>query len=473
MSERNGLEIAIVGLAGRFGGAKDLQELWENLRGGVESIRRFDDEELAAAGVPREVLANPRYVKAGTVIEGADLLDAEFFGLTPREAEIIDPQHRLFLECAWEALEAAGYDSESYRRPIGVYAGVSFSTYVWLSVWSNRDRIAFLGSLLGADKDHLATLVSYKLNLEGPSLAIQTACSTSLVAVHLAAQGLLNGECDMALAGGVSLRFPQSSGYLWSEGGITSPDGHCRAFDAAAQGTVFGDGLGIVVLKRLADAEADGDTIHAVIKGSAINNDGAAKVGYTAPRMAGQTKVIRAAQLIAEVEPDSIGYVEAHGTGTALGDPIEIAALTEAFPAGTARTGFCALGAGKPNLGHLNAASGIAGLIKTVLVLKHRPIPPTLHFERPNPEIDFAGSPFVVSAEAREWPAGVGPRRAGVSSFGMGGTNVHVIVEDAPPPEPTRSSRAVQMLVLSARSPAALEAATDGLARHLEEHPDE
>ncbi|HEV7506854.1 MAG TPA: non-ribosomal peptide synthase/polyketide synthase [Thermoanaerobaculia bacterium] len=474
MSERNGLEIAIVGLAGRFPGARDLRELWANLRDGVESIRRFSDEELVAAGVPREVLADPRYVKAGTVIEGADLLDAEFFSLTPREAEIIDPQHRLFLECAWEALEAAGYDSESYRRPIGVYAGVSFSTYVLLNVWSNRDRIAFLGSLLGADKDHLATLVSYKLDLEGPSLAIQTACSTSLVAVHLAAQGLLNGECDMALAGGVSVRFPQSSGYFWSEGGITSPDGHCRAFDAGAEGTVFGDGLGIVVLKRLADAEADGDTIHAVIKGSAINNDGAAKVGYTAPRMEGQTKVIRAAQIMAEVEPDSIGYVEAHGTGTALGDPIEVAALTEAFRAGgTGRTGFCALGSVKPNLGHLNAASGIAGLIKTVLVLKHRTIPPTLHFERPNPEIDFAGSPFVVSAEAREWPAGAGPRRAGVSSFGMGGTNAHLIVEEAPPAEPTGPSRTFQMLVLSARSAAALEAATDRLAGHLEEHPEE
>jgi acyl transferase domain-containing protein len=305
VSERNGLEIAIVGLAGRFPGAKDLQELWENLRQGVESIQRFGDEELIAAGIPREVLANPRYVKAGTAIEGVDLLDAEFFGLTPREAEVIDPQHRLFLECAWEALEGAGYDPETYRRPVGVYAGVSFSTYVLLNVWSNRDRVGFLGSLLGADKDHLPTLVSYKLNLEGPSLAVQTACSTSLVAVHLAAQGLLNGECDMALAGGVSLRFPQATGYLWTEGGMASPDGHCRAFDAAGEGTVFGDGLGIVVLKRLEDAEADGDTIHAVIKGSAINNDGASRVAYPAPGMEGQAKVVRAAQMMAEVEPDT------------------------------------------------------------------------------------------------------------------------------------------------------------------------
>ncbi|HEX3555022.1 MAG TPA: amino acid adenylation domain-containing protein, partial [Thermoanaerobaculia bacterium] len=472
MSERNGLEIAIVGLAGRFPGANDLRQLWENLRRGVESIQRFSDEELAAAGVSRELLANPRYVKAGTVIEGADLLDAEFFGLTPREAEIIDPQHRLFLECAWEALEAAGYDTETYRRPIGVYAGVSFSSYTLLNVWSNRDRIDFLGSLLGSDKDHLATLVSYKLNLEGPSLAVQTACSTSLVAVHLAAQGLLNGECDMALAGGSSLRFPQRSGYLWTEGGMSSPDGHCRAFDAAAAGTVFGDGVGIVVLKRLEDAEADGDTIHAVIKGSAINNDGAAKVAYAAPRMEGQAKVVRAAQAMAEVEPGSIGYVEAHGTATPLGDPIELAALTEAFRAGTSRRSFCALGSVKTNIGHLNAAAGVAGLIKAVLALENRTIPPSLHFERPNPQIDLAASPFFVNAAPVPWEAGDGPRRAGVHAFGMGGTNAHVILEEAPERAPSGPSRAWQMLVLSARTPAALEAATDRLAGHLAAHPE-
>ncbi|HEX4963095.1 MAG TPA: non-ribosomal peptide synthase/polyketide synthase, partial [Thermoanaerobaculia bacterium] len=472
MSERNGLEIAIVGLAGRFPGARSLEELWENLRGGVESIQRFSDEELAAAGVPRELLVDPRYVKAGTVIEGADLLDAEFFGLTPREAEIIDPQHRLFLECAWEALEAAGYDPETYRRPIGVYAGVSFSSYVLLNVWSNRDRIDFLGSLLGSDKDHLSTLVSYKLNLEGPSLAVQTACSTSLVAVHLAAQSLLNGECDMALAGGSSLRFPQRTGYVWTEGGMVSEDGHCRAFDAAGSGTVFGDGLGIVVLKRLEDAEADGDTIHAVIKGSAVNNDGAARVAYTAPRMEGQAKVIRAAQTMAEVEPDSIGFVEAHGTATPLGDPIEFAALTEAFRAGTSRRSFCALGSVKTNIGHLNAAAGIAGLIKAVLALENKMIPPTLHFERPNPQIDLAASPFYVNTEPVPWQAGEKPRRAGVHAFGMGGTNAHVILEEAPEAPPSGPSRAWQMLFLSARTPAALEAATDRLAAHLAAHPE-
>jgi phthiocerol/phenolphthiocerol synthesis type-I polyketide synthase E len=351
---------------------------------------------------------------------------------------------------------------------------VSFSTYVLLNVWSNRDRVGFLGSLLGADKDHLATLVSYKLNLEGPSLAVQTACSTSLVAVHLAAQGLLNGECDMALAGGVSLRFPQTSGYLWTEGGMASPDGHCRAFDAAGAGTVFGDGLGVVVLKRLEDAEADGDTIHAVIKGSAINNDGAARVAYAAPGMEGQAKVVRAAQLMAEVEPDTIGFVEAHGTATPLGDSIEVAALTEAFRAGTGRQGFCALGSVKTNIGHLDAAAGVASLIKTVLSLEHRQIPPSLHFTQPNPEIDFAASPVRPATELADWPAEAGRmRRAGVSSFGLGGTNAHLVVEEAPPETPAPApSRAWDILLLSARSEEALERATDALAAHLASHPE-
>jgi amino acid adenylation domain-containing protein len=472
MSERTGLEIAVIGLAGRFPGARSVEELWRNLVAGVESIGGFTDQELAAAGVPPEALSDPRYVKAGAVVEDADLLDAEFFSLTPREAELIDPQHRLFLECAWEALESAGYDPETYGRPIGVYAGASLSLYALLNVWSNRGRIDSLGSLLGADKDHLSTLVSWKLNLSGPSLAVQSACSTSLVAVHLAVQGLLGGECDMALAGGVSIRFPQRAGYWWAEGGIVSPDGHCRAFDAEAGGTVFGNGLGLVVLKRLEDALADGDSIHAVIKGSAINNDGAGRMSYTAPSLAGQARVIRAAQVMAEVEPDTIGYVEAHGTGTSLGDPIEVSALTEAFRAGTERRGFCALGSIKTNLGHLNAAAGIAGFIKTVLALERRTIPPSLHLRRPNPEIDFASSPFFVSSAPLAWESDNGPRRAAVSSFGMGGTNAHAILEEAPAPEPASSSRPIQMLVLSARSAAALEAATDRLAVHLAAHPE-
>ncbi|HEX9940914.1 MAG TPA: amino acid adenylation domain-containing protein, partial [Thermoanaerobaculia bacterium] len=473
MSERTGLEIAIIGLSGRFPGAKSVEELWRNLLGGVESIVRFTDEELTAAGVRQEMLEDPCYVKAGAVVEDADLFDAEFFSLTPREAEFIDPQHRLFLECAWEALESAGYDPDTCGRSVGVFGGVGLSTYALLNVWSNRGYLASPGGLAGADKDHLTTLVSWKLNLGGPSLAVQTACSTSLVAVHLAAQALLNGECGMALAGGASILFPQRSGYLWTEGGITSPDGHCRAFDAEACGTIFGSGVGVVVLKRLEDALADGDAIHAVIKGSAVNNDGGDRVGYAAPNLEGQRRVIRAAQLMAEVEPDTLGFVEAHGTGTSLGDPIEVTALIEAFRAGTDRTGFCALGSIKTNLGHLNTAAGVTGLIKAVLALEHRTIPPTLHFQKPNPRIDFASSPFFVNAEPLVWEGGAAPRRAAVNSFGMGGTNAHVILEEAPEPEPTTPSRPVQMLVLSARSAAALEAATDRLVAHLEAHPEE
>ncbi|HEX4494597.1 MAG TPA: amino acid adenylation domain-containing protein [Thermoanaerobaculia bacterium] len=473
MGVRTGLEIAIVGLAGRFPGARDVEELWQNLLGGVDSIVRFSDEDLAAAGISQETLGSPNYVKAGTVLEGIDQLDAELFSLTPREAEVIDPQHRLFLECAWEALESAGCDPETCGGTVGVYAGASLSTYSLLNVWTNLGRLDSLGSLLGFDKDHLATLVSWKLNLTGPSLAVQTACSTSLVAVHLASQGLLGGECDIALAGASSILVPHRVGYAWTEGGVTSSDGSCRTFDAAASGTVFGSGVGVVVLKRLEDALAAGDTIHAVIKGSAINNDGGGRMSYTAPRTEGQTRVVRAAQLMSEVDPDTIGYVEAHGTGTALGDPIEVAALTAAFRAGTERRGFCVLGSIKPNVGHLNAASGIAGLIKAALSLEREVIPPTLHYRQPNPQIDFAASPFYVAAEAIAWPAGEEPRRAAVSSFGMGGTNAHVILEEAPEPEPTTPSRPWQLLVLSARSTAALESATDRLAAHLVAHPEQ
>ncbi len=474
MSERTGLEIAIIGLAGRFPGAAGVEELWENLIRGVESISRLTDEELAAAGVSPAVLANPRYVKAAPVIGGADLLDAEFFGLTPREAEFIDPQHRLFLECSWEALESAGYAPGTFSRPVGVYAGVSFSTYTLLNAASTRDRLETVGGLLGADKDHLTTLISWKLDLEGPSLAVQTACSTSLVAVHLAAQALLNGECDMALAGGVAIRFPQEHGYPYIEGGMGSPDGHCRSFDAGARGTVFGNGMGVVVLKRLEDALADGDTIRAVIKGSAINNDGGRRMAYTAPRLEGQSRVVRAAQIMAEVEPETIGFVEGHGTATPLGDSIEVGALTEAFRARTDRKGYCALGSVKSNVGHLNTAAGVAGLIKAVLALERRIIPPTLHFQRPNPEVDFAATPFFVNTETLAWDGGGNaPRRAAVHSFGMGGTNAHVILEEAPEPLPVASSRPVQLLVLSARNAPALDAAAERLAAHLETHPEQ
>ncbi len=473
MRELTGSEIAITGMALRFPGADSPQQLWENLRNGVESIRVFTGEELRAAGVNPAVLEHPSYVKARPALDGIDLFDADLFSIPPREARLLDPQHRIFLECAWEALERAGCDSESYPGLIGVYAGTDLNSYL-LSFFTNRALIAEVGILqveLASDKEYMASRVSYKLDLRGPSLAVQTACSTSLVAVHLACQGLLSGECDMALAGGASVRVPQITGYLAPDGSIHSPDGHCRAFDARAHGSVFGCGVGVVVLKRLTDALEDGDLIHAVIKGSAINNDGSRKVGFTAPGGEGQARVIRAAQLMSEVDPETITYVEAHGTGTPLGDPIEIAALTQAFRASTDRKGFCALGSVKTNLGHLATAAGAAGLIKTVLALEHRELPPSLHLERPNPHIDFANSPFFVNDRLREWrPAENAPLRAAVSSFGIGGTNAHVILEEAPPAEPSGPSRPWQVVPLSAASASALERVRGRLADHFRQH---
>ncbi len=471
-SHQTGLEIAIIGLAGRFPGAKNIGEFWQNLQTGQESISFFSDNELEAAGIETEIFKNPQYIKAGGILKDIDLFDAGFFGFTPREAEIMDPQHRLFLESAWEALENAGYVSGT--RAIGVYGGSSINTYLLNNLYPNRYFLESVGNyqiLISNDKDFLTTWVSYKLDLHGPSVAIQTACSTSLVAVHLACQSLLSGECDIALAGGVSVGVPQKEGYFYNEGGILSPDGHCRAFDAKAKGTVSGDGVGIVVLKRLTDAIADGDAIHAVIKGSAINNDGSIKVGYTAPNLDGQAEVIRAAQQMAEIDPETISYIEAHGTGTALGDPIEIAALTKAFRASTQAKGFCAIGSLKTNIGHLDAASGVAGLIKTVLALKHQQLPPSLHFEQPNPKIDFANSPLYVSSKLSKWSA-VTSLRAGVSSFGIGGTNAHVILEEAPLCEDSSISRPWQLLLISAKTSSALETASANLAQHLKENPE-
>ncbi|MEN3329186.1 MAG: hypothetical protein V7638_3993 [Acidobacteriota bacterium] len=468
--------VAVIGMAGRFPGARNVEEFWANLRGGVETIRFFSDEELLAAGVSSSVLNHPGYVKAKGSIEDVELFDAHFFGFTPREAEITDPQQRLFMECAWEALEIAGYDSEKYEGSIGVFGGVSMNTYVF-NLFSNPDIINSLGMFRASvanDKDHLTTRVSYKLNLRGPSVNVQTTCSTSLVAVHLACQSLLNGECDMALAGGVSVTLPLKAGFYYQEGGVVSPDGHCRTFDAQAKGTVTGNGLGIVVLKRLEDALRDGDQIEAVIRGSAINNDGAAKVGYTAPSVEGQSAVIAEAQTIAGVSADSISYVEAHGTGTPVGDPIEMKALTRAFRAGTKQRGYCAVGSVKSNIGHLDAAAGVAGLIKTVLSLKHGELPPSLHFQSANPEIDFSSSPFYVNASLQPWKRNGGPRRAGVSSFGIGGTNAHVIVEEAPPSEQSSETRREwQVLVLSAKTAGALDMATKNLSLHLDQSEDE
>src|SRR6185312_6059222 len=388
------------------------------------------------------------------------------------EAEIMDPQHRLFMECAWEALESAGYDSERYGGAIGVFAGGSMNSYFLENLLSNPRLLASIGgfqAIIGNDKDFLPTQVSYKLNLKGPSVNVQTSCSTSLVAVHLACQSLLNYQCDMALAGGVSVTLPVKTGFYYQEGGVVSPDGHCRTFDAEAKGTVSGNGVGLVVLKRLEEAVHDGDVIEAVILGSAINNDGAAKVAYTAPSVEGQSAVIVEAQAMAGVTADSISYVEAHGTATPLGDPIEMAALTRAFRASTKQRGYCALGSVKSNIGHLDAAAGVAGLIKTVLSLKYGELPPSLHFKRANPEIDFAGSPFYVNGSLQRWERNGGPRRAGVSSFGIGGTNAHVIVEEAPAPEPGSGSRREwQVLAISAKTESALEQATANLGAHLE-----
>src|SRR5438876_6201388 len=454
--------VAVIGMAGRFPRAKNLEEFWCNLRDGKESVTFFNDEELR--GSPLDGLAaksNPSAVTARAVLEDADLFDAAFFGVNLKEAEIMDPQHRLFLECAWEALENAGYNPDTYGGLIGLFAGSSTNTYLLSNLLTNRGLIKLLGgfqTMLANDKDYLPTRVSYKLNLRGPSLNVQTACSTSLVAVCLACQNLLNYQCDMALGGGVSLTFPQKKGQLYQEGGIISPDGHCRAFDADAAGTVAGEGVGIVALKRLSDALPDGDHICAIIKGCAINNDGSLKIGYTAPSVDGQAEVIAMAQANAGVQPDTISYVEAHGTGTPMGDPIEIAGLTKAFRAETTARGFCAIGSVKTNIGHLDAAAGVAGLIKTVLALQHRQLPPSLHFQRPNPKIDFASSPFYVNDKFRDWKTRLTPLRAGVSSFGIGGTNAHVVLEEAPAVEPSSDSRRWQLLLLSAKTESALDA---------------
>ncbi|HEX8282688.1 MAG TPA: type I polyketide synthase [Pyrinomonadaceae bacterium] len=470
-------DIAIIGMAGRFPGARDLEKFWLLLRDGVEAIRFFTDEELLEGGVPAEALRDPAYVRAAPVLDGVELFDAPFFGFSPKQAELTDPQHRLFMECAWEALEHAGYAPNRVPETTGVFAGSSISYYLLSNLYPSLKWQASVGALpaiIGNDKDYVATHVSYKLNLSGPSISVQTACSTSLVAVHLACQSLLNGECDVALAGGVTVRTPQRAGYLYVEGGILSPDGHCRAFDARAGGTVFGSGVGVVVLKRLADALAAGDDVHAVVKGSAVNNDGAAKVGYTAPSVDGQARVIAEAQAMAGAEPESISYVETHGTGTSLGDPIEIAALTQVFPRGAAGRHFCGLGSVKTNFGHLEAAAGVASLIKTVLALKHKTLPPSLNFEQPNPLIDFANSPFYVNAELREWEAGAGARRAGVSSFGIGGTNAHLILEEAPAAAPRpEDARTRHLLTLSAKTEAALRAQAEQFRRHLSSPRDE
>ncbi|MEV5176624.1 polyketide synthase, partial [Streptomyces flaveolus] len=470
-AETTGMEIAVIGLSCRFPGAPDASRFWENLLAGEESVTRFTRQDLAAQGVPEALLDDPAFVPAHGVLEDSGRFDAEFFGISPREADLMDPQHRVLLEASWHALEDAGYDPMAVPGTVGVYAGAYYNTYAAnLAGHVDPDDVgdAFARDLAN-EKDYLATRIAYKLGLSGPAVTVQSACSTSLVAVHLACQALLTGSCDVALAGGATVRARQA-GYVHQRGGIYSADGHCRPFDAHAEGTVAANGVGVVALKRLQDAIADGDPVRAVILGSAVGNDGAARVGFTAPGADGQARVLRQALDAAAVEPGSVSYIEAHGSATPIGDPIEVEALARVYATAGPAGRPVAIGSVKGNIGHTHAASGVAGLIKTVLALQHRRIPPSINFERPNPLIGFAGTPFRVAAAATPWESDGAPRRAAVSSFGMGGTGAHVVLQEAPPvpcPAPDTGRRR-HLLPLSARTPEALEAAAERLAERLE-----
>ncbi|NOQ25410.1 MAG: amino acid adenylation domain-containing protein [Bacteroidales bacterium] len=473
LDDYTGLEIAIIGMSGRFPDSKNIQELWENLKHGKELIRFFSDEELRESGIPEELIKNPNYVKAKGFLEDIEYFDAPFFEYTNKEADYMDPQFRIFHECAYNALEDAGYNSEQYNGRIGLYAGAGFNPF-WmanfLSSLKNFSDIMDVASMNG--RDYLTTRVAYKLNLRGPSVTVQTACSTSLVAIHMACQALLGGECEMAMAGGVNILFPSINlprkyGMLFQEGMVISHDGHCRPFDANASGFMGGDGVGVVVLKRLEDAIAEGDNIHAIIKGSAINNDGNIKVGYTAPSIEGQAKVIKSALMAAEVDPASISYIETHGTGTPLGDPIEIEGLKYAYK--NAKSNYCGLGSVKSNMGHLDAAAGVAGLIKTVLALKNNQIPPSINYNTPNPNIDIVNSPFYINSTLKDWNVDE-IRRAAVSSFGVGGTNAHIILEEATQ-DKTRNLEEKEFLILiSARTKEALKNSCINLTNYLKEN---
>lgn len=494
-NERTGLEIAVIGMAGRFPGASDIHEFWDNLKKGVESIPFFTDKELEEAGVSSQLINNPNFVKStGGVIEDKELFDASFFEYGAHEAEVMEPQMRILHECAWTALEDAGYNPGVYNGLIGFYAGAAadFSWKALVLLSGKMNDLGWFSVMQSIQVDFLTTRISYKLNLRGPSVTVQTACSTSLVAIHQACRSILSGECSMALAGGVSFLSGNSNGYMYQEGMILSPDGHCRAFDKDARGTVSGQGVGLVVLKSLEEAIADRDYIYAVIKGSAINNDGIRKIGYTAPSIEGQAQAIRAALHMAEVEPESISYVETHGTGTIMGDPIEMEALELSF--NTSKKGFCALGAVKTNIGHLDRAAGVVGFIKTVLALKHKQIPPTIHFNTPNPKINFDHSPFYINTTLYRWERGKYPLRAGVSSFGIGGTNAHVILEEAPiaqgaqrtahskeqeaqsagstvPGTWSQGRGEYQLILLSAKTESALEGVTKNFVNYLKKNP--
>ncbi len=474
----SGEDIAIVGMSVDVPGAQGTDAFWANLRDGVESIRRLSEAELLDAGVSPQMLARKNYVPAAALLDGFDTFDADFFGFSPKDAAILDPQHRKFLEVSWAAMEQAGHPPETIAGPIGVYAGCGMGSYFYFNICSNPDLVDDVGMFLlrhtGNDKDFLSTRVSHVFDLKGPSINLQTACSTSLVAIHYAVQALRAGEIDMGLAGGVTIELPQGQGYEFKENEILSPDGHCHAFDHRAQGTVFGSGAGVVALRRLSDAMADGDHIWAVIKGSAVNNDGAAKAGYLAPSVDGQTEAIVQALDAAGVAAQSIGYVECHGTGTYLGDPIEVAALTEAYRQTTDAVDFCRIGSVKTNIGHLDTAAGVAGLVKSTLALHHKQLPPSLGYEAPNPAIDFDGSPFAVNDKLRDWPAGATPRRAAVNALGVGGTNAHMVLEEAPARAASEESDwPFQVICVSGRSKAALEANTAALAAHLRAHPEQ
>jgi mycoketide-CoA synthase len=458
-------DIAIIGMASRLPGAPDVRTFWDNLRAGRESITILGDEEIDPAS--RWLLSNPEFVRAGAILEDIDRFDADFFQMSPREAELTDPQHRMFLECAATALEDAGYGDFEQSSLTSVYAGSWMSSYARRTAGQLRTPSDEFQALIGSGVDYLTTRVSYKLNLRGESVAVQTACSTSLVAVHFACQSLLNGQSDMAIAGGVSVDARLKSGYLHQEGMVYSRDGHCRPFDHLAQGTIRGHGLGVVVLKRYDDAVRDRDHVYAIIKGTGINNDGDGKIGFTAPSVDGQVAAIRAALAMADVPANTIGYVEAHGTGTPLGDPIEVEALTQAFK--SKQRGYCVLGSVKSNFGHLVEAAGVAALIKAVLAIRHAEIPPTLHYTKPNPHIDFPQTPFLVSAELEPFAAIDGRRRAGLSSFGIGGTNAHLVLEEAPVRPPTRSEPP-HAILLSAEAPAALDALRNNLLEHVKAH---
>ncbi|HEX2188728.1 MAG TPA: beta-ketoacyl synthase N-terminal-like domain-containing protein [Longimicrobiaceae bacterium] len=471
-STLTGAEVAIIGIAGRFPGAEDLDAFWRNLMAGAETLSRFSPEELEAMGIPREVARDPGWIPVAGEIPHPDLFDAAFFGFTHREAEITDPQQRILLETCWHALEHAGYDPARYPGQVAVFAGSGGSRYLTGNLASNPELMALAGQMevtLANDFDFLTTRVSYKLDLRGPSVPVRTACSTGLVAVHLACRSLQAGECDMALAGGVSVMHPVF-GYRYQEGGISSPDGHCRSFDASAKGSVASSGAGVVLLKRLEDALADGDHVHAVIKGSAINNDGAGKIGFTAPSVEGQSRVIADALAIAEVEPDTVGFVEGHGSATPLGDQIELTALRKVFGGAGRAPATLLLGSVKSNVGHCNAAAGVAGLVKTALALEHGVVPPTVHFTGCDARLELEGTPLYVSGSAEGWKV-PGPRRAGVSSFGLGGTNAHVVLEEPPAVAPSDPGAEWQLLVLSARSAPALRAARERLRAHLEAEP--